>query len=159
MLRQPPSATRRSALAAAGAGAVVTAGCSAGSSGADGPGSTSSGAPDADEQLVARVLAAVSSAHSLIVSTRRVRPRLNDELAGWERLHRAHAKQLGGLVSAGPRRAVIHDDDAAALRAVRAAERALQDTLSGAAVEASSGDLAASFASMAAALAQRLAAS
>jgi hypothetical protein len=132
-----PRLPRRTAIALAAAGLVALAGCDDGEKSASAPTST----PDPDVALVDRVLVELANAERLA------------EAAGLTELsamHRAHIEVLGGP----------EPTPAAARMSVpvaRRKEQHLQRHLAAAAQEAESGALARVFASMSAAVAQRLA--
>jgi hypothetical protein len=166
----PLRTTRRRVLrapAAAVAAGLVAAGCDLSGSSDPGGGTTSPSAPgtpeptttpttDPDEALVARVRTEVAGAAALVAAAGTGRPALARELAPLSRLHRRHLQALPGDEAEAPPDQV-RGDASAALRRVRAREAGLQTALAEAAVEASSGPLAALLASMSAAVAQRLA--
>lgn len=167
----PLRTTRRRVLrapAAAVAAGLVAAGCDlAGSAGpgAEASSPTASGTPgptatppaDPDEALVARVRIEVAESAAVVTAAAIGRPALTRELAPLARLHRRHLQALPGGDPQAPS-TQVRGDVAAARRRVRQREAALQTALADAAVEASSGPLAALLASMSAAVAQRLAA-
>jgi len=162
--------TRRRVLrapAAAVAAGLVAAGCDLSGSSDPGAGTTSptaAGTPeptatpttDPDEAVVARVRTEVAGAAALVSAAGTGRPALARELAPLARLHRRHLQALPGDEAETPTEQV-RGDASAVLRRVRARETGLQTALAEAAVEASSGPLAALLASMSAAVAQRLA--
>jgi hypothetical protein len=167
----PLRTTRRRVLrapAAAVAAGLVAAGCDLSGSSDPGAGTTSPSAPggtpeptttpttDPDEALVARVRTEVAGAAALVAAAGTGRPALARELAPLARLHRRPLQALPGAEAEAPPDQV-RGDASAALRRVRAREAGLQTALAEAAVEASSGPLAALLASMSAAVAQRLA--
>jgi hypothetical protein len=166
----PLRTTRRRVLrapAAAVAAGLVAAGCDLSGSSDPGAGTTSptaSGAPeptvaptaDPDEALVARVRTEVAGAAALVSAAGTGRPGLARQLVPIVRLHRRHLQALPGDEAEAPPEQ-LRGDASAALRRVRAREARLQTALADAAVEASSGPLAALLASMSAAVAQRLA--
>lgn len=165
----PLRTTRRRVLrapAAAAAAGLLAAGCDL--SGSAGPGAettspTASGTPapsvtpaaDPDEALVVRVRSEVAATAALVTGAGTGRPALARELAPLARLHRRHLAALPGD-QAGASPAQVRGDAAAARRQVRDREAGLQASLADAAMEASSGPLAALLASMSAAVAQRL---
>ena len=161
------SATRRSALAAALGLSAVAAGCAASPDPPDGAGAGAGSAPgsaagsgspsageDPDRSLVDGVLAELAAAQQLVATTRREFPGLADALAPLQRLHAQHARALDGPAQP-PRRPAVPGSAGQARRRVRAAEERLQRSLTDAAVQAASGDLAALLAAMAAAVAQQ----
>lgn len=164
----PPLRTTRrrvlAATAALGVAVVGTSGCEVVAPADDpvdaDPGTTPSPTAtpeeDADEELVARVVAEVSDALAVVEAAGRGRPPLKRSLQDLARTHRAHLAELADSPTRS-RRARVGGDDAAALRRVRIVEQRLQGRLGEAAVDAQSGPLAALLASMAAAIAQQLA--
>jgi hypothetical protein len=166
----PLRTTRRRVLrapAAAVAAGLVAAGCDL--SGSSDPGAvttspTASGTPeptttppaDPDEELVVWVRTEIAGAAALVSAAGTGRPALARELGPFARLHRRHLQALPGDDAETPPEQV-RGDAGAARRQVRAREARLQAALADAAVEASSGPLAALLASMSAAIAQRLA--
>lgn len=166
----PPRASRRRVLAVS---AAVSAPLVLGATGCDlavpsressgngatpsqTPSPTTAGPEDPDAELVARVADDVAGTLAVVTAAGRGRPTLRRSLRDVARTHRAHLEEL----AASPRstgRVRVGGDDRAAVRRVRVAEQQLQRRLTEAAVEAQSGPLAALLASMAAAVAQRLA--
>lgn len=149
------------------AAGLVAAGCDL--SGSAGPGTdptsptasrtpepTSSPPADPDEALVARVQTEVAGTAAVVAAAGTGRPALARELAPLARLHRRHLQALPGDEPQAPS-AQVRGDAAAARRQVRVRESELQTALADAALEASSGPLAALLASMSAAVAQQLA--
>lgn len=137
---------------------VATAGCTVDSVTEPGPGPdalTSAPAVDADEQLVADVLTELTSAHSVVRRVGHDHPKLQPDLEDLERLHKSHARLLGGLLPA-PGSVLTPDEPIEQARErVTAMEERLRRRLVRASVAASSGALASLLASMAAAVAQR----
>lgn len=110
-------------------------------------------AVDADSDLVATVLDALTAAAALATAVGTTVPALAGVATRVARLHDAHVTELGG---SGPAEApVVPAGRAAALRRLAEAEARLQDRLVTAAGEAESGALAQVLASMAAAVAQQ----
>jgi hypothetical protein len=160
---RPLSATRRVVL---GAALLGTAGCSRDPAGSSvptdraGAASTSSPEPSVppeeaiDEALVTEVLGALAVAHRTATTNARLHPGLAARLRPLQRLHQAHARELGDLPRSTGRVADPGESDAAALDRVVRAETALQRVLVAAAVAAESGPLAQTMAAMAAGTAQ-----
>lgn len=124
----------------------------------DGPGVSGAVSPtapavDADSDLVARVLDAVTAAAALATAVGTTVPALAGVATRLARLHEAHANELGGADPADA--PAVPAGRAAALRRLAEAEARLQDRLVTAAGEAESGALAQVLASMAAAVAQQ----
>lgn len=163
-----PRASRRTALGGSLAVVLGASGCSLLSDEDDAPRSSSSTAPspgapaatqtvpgpDADVELVTDVLRQLSITHHVVLGNRRAHATLKQQLAPLERLHSAHARELGDLVQVTGRTADPTEAPAAALARVATAETRLQRRLVRAAVAAESGALARLLASMAAAVAQ-----
>jgi hypothetical protein len=126
------------------------------STGTSAPASPSAQSPaqTPDQALVDEVLASLTAAVAVLTHARKV-PELRQPLAPLVKAHRQHVEVLEGEVpdgsSSGPAR-----DQAAALRAVRRSEQALQTTLVDAAGAAQSGALARLLASMSASVTQHL---
>jgi hypothetical protein len=146
-----PVASRRTAIAAGLAGLLAVTGCDA-DPGSDGPASPQTSAPpvDADSDLVDEVLQHIAETAAVVTEVRRrdrraVRPLVE--------LHAAHSRALPAGSSE-----VLTLPRPRSLDQVRDAETKLQRQLTDAAVRAESGALAKLFASMAAAVAQHLAA-
>lgn len=110
-----------------------------------------------DQELVTQVRADLVAASTLLASSLRVRPALEAELGPFLTLHDRHLRALEGERIDGSSQPVR--GDAATVRAAaRDREARLQTDLESAALAARSGPLAALLASMAAAVAQQLAA-
>lgn len=121
------------------------------------PGATETPEPDADTALAEGAAADIASALVMVDGVRRAFPRLRGRLEPLARMHRAH---LAVLDSSGDTSIATPDlggTPAEALERVSSAERALQQTLASAAVEAQSGALARLLASMSASVSQHLA--
>lgn len=110
-------------------------------------------AVDADSDLVATVLEAVTATGALATAVGTAVPSLASAATRLARLHEAHAAELGGADQADA--PAVPAGRAAALRRLEQAESRLQDRLVTAAGEAESGALAQVLASMAAAVAQQ----
>ena len=110
--------------------------------------------PVADVDLVTEVLRQLSVTHRVVRQIRGAHRSLEASLRPLERLHAAHARELGGLVPATGRIADPNEMSEAALAQVVSAETRLQRRLARAAIAAESGALAQLLASMTAALAQ-----
>ena len=110
-------------------------------------------AVDADSDLVATVLDAVTATGALATAVGTTVPALAGIATRLARLHEAHATELGGAEPADT--PAVPPGRAAALRRLVQAETRLQDRLVAAAEEAESGALAQVLASMAAAVAQQ----
>ncbi len=108
-----------------------------------------------DGATVNAVVAALGATHAQVVAIGRSNPGLRSTTTRLQRLHEAHGETLGGLATVPRSRVRSGDTDKVARRRLSAAEAALQRTLSDAAVAVASGDLAATLASMAAAVAQQ----
>ncbi len=123
------------------------------SPGVSGTVSPTAPAVDADSDLVASVLDAVTAAAALATAVGTTVPALAGVATRVARLHEAHATELGGAGAADA--PAVPEGRAAALRRLTEAEARLQDRLVSAAGEARSGALAQVLASMAAAVAQQ----
>jgi len=110
-------------------------------------------AVDADSDLVATVLEAVTATGALATAVGTTVPALAGVATRLARLHEVHATELGGAEAADA--PAVPASRAAALRRLVQAETRLQDRLVTAAGEAESGALAQVLASMAAAVAQQ----
>lgn len=110
-------------------------------------------AVDADSDLVATVLEAVTATGALATAVGTTVPALASAATRLARLHEAHAVELGGADQADA--PAVPAGRAAALRRLEQAETRLQERLVTAAGEAESGALAQVLASMAAAVAQQ----
>lgn len=153
-----PMPSRRTTLGGALAGLVVLAGCDDDPSSREptfGPHTDATVASDPPEDpdatLVDRVEVQIAAALGVAQRVRSTNPRLHRAVRPVVELHEAHLVEL----DAGRQRSRI--DSPAGLPELRAAESGLQRQLTDAAVAAESGALALLFASMAAAVAQRLA--
>lgn len=109
---------------------------------------------DPDTALVADVLQQLSVTHHVVRENRTAHPDLTQRLRPLERLHAAHARELGALVPVTGRVARPGDSDEQTLSRVDTAEARLQKRLVRAAVAAESGAVAQVLAAMAAAVAQ-----
>ena len=119
------------------------------------PSATASGAPTADEALVAQAADAIGSTMTTVAAARLV-PSLRRSLTPLYRDHRRHLAALDDsrATAPGPDLATAATDAAAVLAGVTSAEAALQGQLVDLAVRAESGTLAALLASMSASVAQ-----
>lgn len=168
MPRPLPRTTRRTALGGSLAAVLGASGCSLlsgsddarPSAGATAPSPGAPGAtetvpgPDVDADLVTDVLRQLSITHRVVHENRRAHASLRPALAPLERLHAAHADELGDLVPVVGRVADRAEAPAVALARVATAEDRLERRLVRAAIAAESGALAQLLASMAAAVAQ-----
>lgn len=157
MSTRVPRASRR-AVVAGGAGLVATlaTGCGPTVPG-DAPGGVADPtepAVDADSGLVEEVTSALAGALGTASATGRAHPPLRPLSRDLVALHRRHGDELGGLPPAEPAGRPPRQE-AAARAALLAAEERLERRLVQAALAAESGALAQTFASMAAAVAQR----
>lgn len=132
-----PPLPRRAALALGAAGLAAVAGCE--SDGSTQPDPPPTPAPDADQELVDDVVAAITAVWRLAAD----RPSL-------AAVHVAHVGALGGEITVAPARRAVDDG------VLRTREQALQSRLVGAAMAAESGALARLLASMSAAVAQQV---
>ncbi|QSR25982.1 hypothetical protein CFH99_10135 [Nocardioides aromaticivorans] len=123
------------------------------SPGVSGAVSPTAPAVDADSDLVASVLDAVTATGALATAVGTTVPALAGVATRLARLHDAHATELGGAEQADA--PAVPAGRAAALRRLAQAETRLQDRLVRAAGQAESGALAQVLASMAAAVAQQ----
>jgi hypothetical protein len=147
-----------------GAALLGTAGCAAGPDDTAGSpaaaSATTSSEPtaptgqDPDEALVDEALTALATAHRTAATNARLHPALAARLRPLQRLHLAHARELGDLPRTSGRVADAGESDAAALDRVLRAETELQRVLVATAVAAASGPLAQTLAAMAAGTAQ-----
>jgi hypothetical protein len=149
--------TRRTALGGAVAGLLLATGCDHGDDDDAGAVPTQTEPPvDADAELVEQARTRITAADTVLEELVRQHPKLRRELRPLRALHEGHAEVLGGFVD----RAVIPARfDLQGSRAyVRRTEMGMQRHLTNAAVAAESGALAKLLASMAAGVAQHLAA-
>ena len=157
----PTPLTRRGLLAGGLGGlALAASGCDAidgvlGGEEAEQPGAVTPTAPaaDADGVLVEEVAAAIAAAAALAAATAAAVPSLAPLVRPLERVHAAHAAELGwsGTADAPD----VRPAKGPALRRVLRTEAALQDRLVAAVQDAQSGAVAQVLASMAAAVAQQ----
>ncbi len=164
MLSPLPRTRRRTALGGTAALVLSAAGCSSlpslseptgPSTTSDGEGAT--GVPDdvdPDVALVTSTLEHLATARHLVRENRRAHPDLAPILRPLERLHRAHALELGELVELSTTVADATQGRARVIARVSAAERRLERRLVRSATAAESGALAQLLASMAAAVTQ-----
>lgn len=153
MPSRAPRASRRAVLAA-GAGAVLLAGCGARESDAGASADPTAPPVDADSDLVEEVVGQLEAAAATATATGREYAALRPLARRLEGLHRSHLEELGRDPRSTPGRVPRLPVADARVRLLRAEER-LQQRLVVAAVEAESGALAQVFASMAAAVAQQ----
>lgn len=111
-------------------------------------------AADDDTALVAEVASAIALAHRTAKANARLHPQLAGALRPFERLHRTHGDELGGLPATDGRVAARGESRQQVLARIDRREAELQRVLVGAATAAGSGALARTFASMAAGVAQ-----
>jgi hypothetical protein len=111
---------------------------------------------DSDQVLVDATAAAIGRRAAIVDATVAAHVALAAPLQPLTKLHAAHYTALGATAGTleGP---AVSPDAAAALTSLRSSETDLQKELAGAAGAATSGALAQTFASMAAAVAQQLA--
>lgn len=153
----PLVASRRTTVAAGLAGLVALSGCDL-DPGPDEPTSEQTTAPpvDADSELVEQVRTRILAALGAVATVRSEGRKLRQTLRPLADLHGAH---LAALDSEGLDEDLLHlGEPGPGLARVRAAETTLQRQLTTAAIRAESGALAKLLASMAAAVAQHLAA-
>ncbi|WP_432479026.1 hypothetical protein [Nocardioides sp. GXQ0305] len=156
-------ASRRGLLGGALVGLTAAAGCEVDPA-ADEPtdptpgpdAAESASAEDPDAELVRRVVDDLGGALALVTGVARARRPLAAEVAPWRVQHAAHLEALEAPARAQPLR--VRGTVPELQAQVRRREAALQRSLAGAAVSARSGPLAALLGSMAAAVAQQLAA-
>lgn len=169
MSRPLPRATRRTALGGSLVAVLGTSACGLWSPDGDdaapiaGAAAPSPGAPaatvtvpgpDADAELVTDVLRQLSITHRVVRENRQAHRALDETLRPLERLHEAHARELGDLVPATGPAADPDETPEIALARVSTAETRLQRRLARATIAAESGALAQLLASMTAAVAQ-----
>ncbi len=110
---------------------------------------------DADTALLEAAALAVSSAHHAVRTNLRLHPDLDGVLRPLERLHRTHARELGGLQEVTGSAADPAEAPRQVLARIAKVEAGLQRALVRDATRAESGALALLLASVAAAVAQR----
>jgi hypothetical protein len=153
----PPVTSRRTALGGALAGIVALTGCDL-DRGSEEPRSqqTTTAPPvDADADLVEQVLRWLAQISATVATLGDDHPRIRPATRPFARLHDRHAAALGGYPDGTVETLTPVGSP---MRTLRQEEERLQRRLTDAAVDAESGALAKLLASMAAAVAQHLAA-
>lgn len=154
--------SRRTAIATAAAVPAGLAACDIDPPADRGPGRDEAPTPHQDAALVASLVTAIAEAEAVVTAAGEAAPALRTSLAGLASAHAAHRELLA---AADPDAAVVDrpavtvpSGRAAALAAVRRAERRLRGDLDRGCLQASSGDLARVLAVITASVAQHAAA-